>query len=130
MDLLERENVERLESIANSLNAAHALEHEMNQILAEDGLRLNLWRIMHALATTPGMLMGELASRLTIPAATVSRLIDELTDGAIVFRRPAPDDRRKAVVYLSRAGYERLERASALFAPRLAHLSSVMPSAV
>jgi DNA-binding MarR family transcriptional regulator len=117
-DVTERASVP-LAELAEGIDAARKLDRRLNAILAEDGLRLDLWRIMQSLALQPGMLMSEIAVKLTIPAGTVTRFVDELSDATLVFRGPSPEDGRRTLVYLSRAGRERLERASTLLAARL-----------
>ena len=108
-----------LNDLSRFLTRARRLSRVLNSVLAEDSLREDLWRIMHAVSQSHGMLMGEIADTLALPPATTTRLIDELSDHGIVFRRPAPDDGRKAVVYLSRLGQERLDRVEALLRARL-----------
>lgn len=108
-----------INDVADTLNSARRLERDLNSALAEDGLRVDLWRILFTLSQSPGALMGELSDSLAIPAASLTRLVDELADTGLVFRRPAPDDRRKAGVYLSRLGHERLARASAVIGSRM-----------
>jgi DNA-binding MarR family transcriptional regulator len=105
--------------VIDVLNTARCLERDVNSALVEDGLRVELWRILYTLSQSPGALMGELSTTLAIPAASLTRLIDELSDSGLVFRRPAPDDKRKAGVYLSRMGSERLLRSSAIVASRV-----------
>jgi DNA-binding MarR family transcriptional regulator len=112
-------SVRELSELAQLLTQARRLGRALNAVLVEDSLRDDLWRIMHALAESHGMLMGEIAESLVMPPATATRLVDELGDLGIVFRRPSPDDGRKAVVYLSRAGEERLQRVEAMLQARL-----------
>ncbi|MFF1255164.1 MarR family winged helix-turn-helix transcriptional regulator [Pseudarthrobacter sp. NPDC058329] len=111
-----------IDELAQFINASRVLDRTLNAILAEDGLREDLWRIMHALAQQPGMLMGEISEKLTLPAATTTRLVDQLADNGLVFRRPAPEDGRKAAVHLSRTGHERLSRVASLISARSASL--------
>lgn len=111
--------------IINVLNSALRLERSVNSALAEDGLRSDLWRTLYALSQSPGVLMGELSEALAIPAASLTRLVDELSDDGLVFRRPAPEDKRKIGVYLSRIGSERLARSSAIVSSRVQNDASI-----
>ncbi|MGB4136380.1 MAG: MarR family transcriptional regulator [Microbacterium sp.] len=108
-----------LDEIVRTIESARRLERTLNAALAEDALKADQWRVLHALAHSPGALMGELAERLVIPAASLTRMVDELADRGLLFRRPAPDDRRKAGVYLSRLGHEQLARASSIISARV-----------
>ncbi|MGW1712585.1 MarR family winged helix-turn-helix transcriptional regulator [Streptomyces sp. NPDC002156] len=109
---------DEVEALEQLLNAARLLTRGLNEILAEDGLTVDLWRIMHVLAKRPGLLMGEVAKSLTIPNATTTRLVNQLVDSGLAYRKPHVDDSRKAVVYLSRTGRERLARATSLVGAR------------
>lgn len=116
-------NVRSPDDIARRITEGRHLSRTLNLALAEDNLREDLWRIMHALSKTQGMLMGELAELLVLPPATTTRLVDEMVDSGMVFRRPAPEDGRKVGVYLSRSGAEKLQRAEALLEARCQLLS-------
>ncbi|MEU1159678.1 MarR family transcriptional regulator [Streptomyces sp. NPDC005921] len=112
--------------IARLATAARALSRELNTILAEDGLREDHWRVMHLLAQSHGLLMGEISQSLVLPPATTTRLVDELTDSSLVFRRPQPEDARKLAVYLSRMGQERYDRTVSLMNARSEHLRRLL----
>ncbi|MFE2942986.1 MarR family winged helix-turn-helix transcriptional regulator [Streptomyces sp. NPDC059255] len=117
------------DGIARLTAAARGLSQLLKAILAEDGLREDQWRVMDALAHTHGLLMGELARTLVLPPATTTRCVDELTDLGLVFRRPQPEDARKFVVYLSRTGYERYDRALSLLEAHRAELTELLGGA-
>lgn len=118
-------NVRNPDDIAHRITEGRRLSRTLNLALAEDNLREDLWRIMHALSKAQGMLMGELAELLVLPPATTTRLVDEMVDSGMVFRRPAPEDGRKVGVYLSRSGAERLQRVEALLEARCLDANSV-----
>ncbi|WP_106215727.1 MarR family winged helix-turn-helix transcriptional regulator [Kineococcus rhizosphaerae] len=103
-----------IDELATITNAARGLNRQLAALLSEEGLREDLWRILHALHRTQGALMGELANELHLPPASVTRMVDELVEQGWVFRRPLPEDGRKAAAHLSRAGRERFDRASAV----------------
>lgn len=107
------------EELAEILGAARRAAHEMNLILAEDGLREDLWRILMRLSQADGVSMGDISVSQAIPSATTTRLVDELTDSGLVFRRPSPDDGRKAIVHLSQRGIEKLQRANTLLSAHM-----------
>lgn len=105
--------------LANLIDAARRLSRQLGAVLAEDGMREDTWRALHSLQQSPGLLMGELADALTLSNATVTRLVSELADNGLVFRRPGDDDGRKAVVYVSRTGLARLDKLNRLIESRL-----------
>jgi len=108
-----------LDTLESFVSTARQLSRELNAVLAEDGLREETWRAMRLLAQRPGLLMGEIAEGLTISNATATRVINDLADGGLAFRRPGDDDGRKAVVFLSRIGVDRLTRVDALVEARV-----------
>jgi DNA-binding MarR family transcriptional regulator len=82
--------------------------------LAEDGASLDVFRLMRCLAAGPGRSMGDLVAVLSLPAATLTRLVDGLVDGAEAYRLPDPDDGRRVRVHLSARGRTRLARLEGL----------------
>jgi DNA-binding MarR family transcriptional regulator len=107
-----------MDELARYLTTARLVSRRLNSVLAEDGLREDLWRVMYALAQQPGLLMGEVAEMLVLSNATVTRLVAELADSGLVFRKPG-EDRRTATVYLSRIGHQRLSRVTSLLESRM-----------
>jgi DNA-binding MarR family transcriptional regulator len=107
-----------VDGLARYLTTAKLVSRRLNSVLAEDGLREDLWRVMHALAEQPGLLMGEVADILGLSNATVTRVVAELADSGLVFRKPG-EDRRTATVYLSRIGHQRLSRVTSLLQTRM-----------
>jgi DNA-binding MarR family transcriptional regulator len=116
-----------VDELARYLTTAKLVSRRLNSVLAEDGLREDLWRVMHALAEQPGLLMGEVADILALSNATVTRVVAELADSGLVFRKPG-EDRRTATVYLSRIGYQRLARVTSLLHARM--LAAPVPGTV
>jgi DNA-binding MarR family transcriptional regulator len=116
-----------VDELARLITSVRAVERSLNAVLAEEGLRTDVWRIMHLLATRPGLLMGEISEALALPAANTTRCVDELVENGFAFRRPSPDDGRRIVVHLSRAGHERLKRTSSLISSRLAAVLESVP---
>jgi DNA-binding MarR family transcriptional regulator len=115
--------------IARLATAARALSRELNTILAEDGLREDHWRVMHLLTRSHGLLMGEISQGLLLPPATTTRLVDELTDSGLVFRRPQPEDARKLAAYLSRTGQAKYDRTLSLLHARQEELGRLLGEA-
>lgn len=86
----------------------------LGEVLAEDGSTVDQWRVLRALGDGGGHLMGELAARLVVPQPSLTRLVDQLSDQSLVYRRQGDQDRRRVEVYLSRQGRTRLGRLEAL----------------
>jgi DNA-binding MarR family transcriptional regulator len=88
-----------------------ALEQELHD---EQDLALTDYDVLVQLATAePRRLrMSELADRLLLSRSGVTRLVDRLAADGLVERTTCDDDRRGQWAQLTRAGYERLRRAS------------------
>jgi DNA-binding MarR family transcriptional regulator len=82
--------------------------------LAEDGVTVDQWRVLRVLADGEGHRMGRLATALVVAQATLTRLVDSLSDQALVYRRQSDVDGRRVTVHLSRQGQARLVRLDAL----------------
>ncbi|MFQ1000854.1 MarR family winged helix-turn-helix transcriptional regulator [Modestobacter sp. SSW1-42] len=102
------------------------VERAVSAVLAEDGGTLEGYRVLRALAVTPGCAMGGLVTRLQLPGPTATRVVDGLVDAALVYRLPDPEDRRRVVVHLSAAGRTRLARWEALVEAREAALARAL----
>lgn len=65
------------------------------------GLSAAQWRLLFRAAREPGLPQARLAEILQIEPISVSRLLDRMEDADLIERRPAPDDRRVRLVFLS-----------------------------
>lgn len=79
-------------------------------VLAEDGFTVDQWRALRGLADGEGHPMGDLAESLQIAPASLTRVMDGLADGGLVFRRQPTSDRRRVTVHLARRGVANLQR--------------------
>lgn len=83
---------------------AHRLTRERERALAASGLNIDQWRVLTLLADGAGHPMNEIAEHAMVPAPTLTKIIDRLTDSALVYRRPDRSDRRRVLVLLSELG--------------------------
>jgi DNA-binding MarR family transcriptional regulator len=118
-------HLDQVAELDHFINVARRVSRAVNAVLAEDGMREDTWRVLHLLARRPGLLMGEVAEAVTASNATVTRLVNELVDLGLVYRKPGPDDGRKALVFLSRLGQDRLRRVSSLLESRMSALQAM-----
>lgn len=84
--------------------------------LAAEGMSVEQGRILRALSDGHGHSMSDLAEAVLMPHPTVTKAVDRLVDGALVYRRQDVTDRRRVAVYLSDRGRElvaRLDRRAA-----------------
>ena len=93
---------ERLTTLLH--RAAHALTESFHAQLRPRGVPMPIWRVLAQLADTDGVGITELANACLFKQPTLTKVIDRMERQALVERRPAPDDRRKVLVFLTDAG--------------------------
>jgi DNA-binding MarR family transcriptional regulator len=86
--------------------AERSLRRRLDPALAEAGLTFDHWRIMTVLLARPGIRMSAIADEAVLPAATLTRHMDQLVARAMVVRRIDPGDKRRVVAALSPMGEE------------------------
>jgi DNA-binding MarR family transcriptional regulator len=96
--------------------AERAVNRGLAAGLLTEGVSVEQWRILRALSDGHGHSMGDLAEAALMPHPTLTKAVDRLVDGALVYRRQDALDRRRIAVYLSERGMalvDRLDQASA-----------------
>ncbi|MEU5695860.1 MarR family transcriptional regulator [Actinosynnema sp. NPDC020468] len=84
--------------------AARAVTARVEQVLSPEGLTLDQWLVLVALAGERGLTMSDLTARTTASGPTLTRVVDRLVATAVVYREVDPEDRRRVRVYLSPRG--------------------------
>lgn len=80
------------------------LEAEIEDRLRPEGVPIEQFRILRALAAGDGQAMGELAEAVLVDSPTLTKIIDRMVSNALVYRAPEPKDRRKVLIFLSTKG--------------------------
>ena len=93
----------------NSTNdyLAHLLaqaNRRLNKQLSDKGVPLDQWRILSVLFESDGMTMRALADAVSMHRPTMTKVVDRLVAGALAYRVPDPNDRRKVRIFLSDQG--------------------------
>jgi len=103
----------------SSPDLAHLLSHaerclgrRLAAILAEEGCSVDEWRVLSAVADGQGHPMSEIADHALMPAPTLTKLVDRMVAGNLVYRRPDPGDRRRVLLYLTARGRILYQRAA------------------
>ncbi|MGW3094447.1 MarR family winged helix-turn-helix transcriptional regulator [Streptomyces sp. NPDC001102] len=98
-------------SEASSPDLAHLLSHaerrvgrRLAAVLAEENCSVEEWRVLSAIADGQGHPMSEIADHALMPAPTLTKLVDRMVAGNLVYRRPDPDDRRRVLLLLTGRG--------------------------
>ncbi|MEU0919071.1 MarR family winged helix-turn-helix transcriptional regulator [Streptomyces cyaneofuscatus] len=73
---------------------------------------VDAWRVLDLLSGDEGRSMTALAEDAALPAPTLTKLIDQLVDQNVVFRRVDPADRRRVLVQLTPRGLRRRRQLS------------------
>lgn len=70
------------------------------------------WRVLDLLSGDEGRSMTALAEDAALPAPTLTKIVDQLVDQNLVFRRVDPTDRRRVLVQLTPRGLRRRRQLS------------------
>lgn len=79
-------------------------EQQIEAALADDGLRLEDWRVLDHLAGAGRSSMAGLSAAALLTGPTLSRTVDRLASRGLAYRSPGVQDRRQVLVALSRRG--------------------------
>ena len=76
----------------------------IEQALGRSGVTLEQWRVMCCLSDGTGHPMSEIARSALVPAPTLTKHVDRLSERGLVYRRPDDRDRRKVLVFMAARG--------------------------
>ncbi|MBN2146294.1 MAG: MarR family transcriptional regulator [Anaerolineales bacterium] len=92
----------RLDSLLAQVSRLH--HYRARELLEGFGLHRGQPPVLFTLWEQEGLTHSELASRLQITPATITRMIQRMEKAGFVQRKPDPDDQRISRVYLTDAG--------------------------
>ncbi|MET7947125.1 MarR family winged helix-turn-helix transcriptional regulator [Micromonospora sp. NPDC005324] len=84
--------------------AERLLSRRLGAVLADDAISIEAWRVLCLLADGQGHPMSEVSAEASLPPGTLTKLVDQLVDRNLVFRRIDPIDRRRIRAYLTTRG--------------------------
>ncbi|MFG1914616.1 MarR family winged helix-turn-helix transcriptional regulator [Micromonospora sp. NPDC048898] len=90
--------------------AERLLSRRLGAVLADDALTIEAWRVLCLLADGQGHPMSEVSAEASLPPGTLTKLVDQLVDRNLVFRRIDPIDRRRIRAYLTARGRREHDR--------------------
>jgi DNA-binding MarR family transcriptional regulator len=76
----------------------------VQSVLEEFECSVEAWRVLDLLSDGQGHNMTALADHAFLPAPSLTKLIDQLVDQNLVFRRVDPADRRRVLAHLTPRG--------------------------
>ncbi|MFF9148325.1 MarR family winged helix-turn-helix transcriptional regulator [Streptomyces sp. NPDC014861] len=97
----------RHQDLLHLLTRAERLSaRRLQTVLGAFDCSLEAWRVLDLLADGQGHTMTALAEHAFLPAPTLTRLVDQLVDQNLVYRRADPADRRRVLAALTPRGVE------------------------
>lgn len=96
--LFDRSILASITSVERRLTAALAPD------LERQGVSVEQWRVLDYLDSREGRTMRDIAVAVTVPAPTLTKLVDRLVSSNLVHRRSDPQDRRRVLVLLTPRG--------------------------
>jgi DNA-binding MarR family transcriptional regulator len=85
-------------------HAERLLARRLTAVLEAEGHTLDTWRVIGVLSDGEGHFMTELADRVFLPPASLTRLLDHLVEENLLYRRVDDADRRRIRAYLTPRG--------------------------
>ncbi|SER09285.1 DNA-binding transcriptional regulator, MarR family [Streptomyces sp. yr375] len=82
----------------------------LQSVLDEFDCSVEAWRVLDLLSDGQGHHMTAVADHAFLPAPSATKLIDQLVDQNLVFRRIDPADRRRVLACLTPRGLRRWQR--------------------
>jgi DNA-binding MarR family transcriptional regulator len=104
--------------------AERLLAGRMSALLEREHCTLEEWRVLKILSDGHGHIMTEIADFAMLPAPTLTKLMDRMVSGNLVYRRADERDRRRVLAYLAEPGRARYERVSELLSAAEAGLAA------
>ncbi|MGW7169658.1 MarR family winged helix-turn-helix transcriptional regulator [Streptomyces sp. NPDC054884] len=79
----------------------------VQSVLDEFDCSVEAWRVLDLLSDGQGHHMTSLADHAFLPAPSLTKLVDQLVDRNLVYRRVDPTDRRRVLAHLTPRGVQR-----------------------
>ncbi|MEU8241379.1 MarR family transcriptional regulator [Actinoplanes missouriensis] len=103
--------------------AERLLARRLADILDAERCTTDAWRVVSALADGKGHFMTELSDLASLPPGSLTRLVDQLVEENLVYRRGDDVDRRRIRVHLAARGRRLHERVSQQISARVGELA-------
>lgn len=109
-----------LHSLLNQAN--RQVTSELRRIVGAEGLPAEFWRVLDIMADEQGRSMSELANEAGMLMPATSKLVDRMTEAALLQRSADPQDHRRVMLHISDFG---LQKAAALRKDVLEHQTRI-----
>ncbi|HEY0276482.1 MAG TPA: MarR family transcriptional regulator [Paenirhodobacter sp.] len=109
--------------------ANRLLEEDLARRLQPGGIAVEQFRVIKSLEQEGSLSMGELADKVLVEPATLTKIIDRMTADNLVFRLPDSKDRRKVKVSLAPAGIAMSKKLFDVADAHEEHIAQILPTA-
>ncbi|BBH66702.1 hypothetical protein ACTI_33870 [Actinoplanes sp. OR16] len=99
--------------------AERLLARRLADILVAEDCTPDAWRVVQVLADGKGHFMTELSDLAFLPPGSLTRLVDQLVEDNLVYRRGDDVDRRRIRVHLAARGRRLHDRVAERFRERI-----------
>lgn len=96
-------------------NVSHLHRMRIHQLLESHGLYRGQPQLLRELWHEEGLTQTDLAARLQITPATVTKMLQRMEKAGFIHRKPDPDDQRVSRVFLTEAGRAVKDEVDAVF---------------
>jgi DNA-binding MarR family transcriptional regulator len=80
---------------------------ELRRVAGAEGLPVEFWRVLEVLADERGRSMSELADQTGMQMPATSKVVDRMTEAALVQRSADPTDQRRVMLHISDFGIQK-----------------------
>ena len=107
-----RRNSKRLPAgptLHSLLNQAHReATSELRRMVSTEGLPVEFWRLLEVLADEQGRSMSELADQAGMQLPATCKLVDKMTEAALIQRSADVRDNRRVILHISDFGLQKV----------------------
>jgi DNA-binding MarR family transcriptional regulator len=94
-----------LHSLLNQ--ASRQMTSELRRVVSAEGLPVEFWRVLEVMADERGRSMSELAAAIGMQLPATSKVVDRMTEAALIRRSADPDDQRRVILHISDFGIQK-----------------------
>jgi DNA-binding MarR family transcriptional regulator len=85
---------------------------ELRRMVSAEGLPVEFWRVLEVLGDEQGRSMSQLAEQTGMQLPAMSKLIDRMTEAALVQRSVDAADQRRVILHISDFGLQKVKALS------------------
>jgi DNA-binding MarR family transcriptional regulator len=88
--------------------ASRQVTTELRRVVGTEGVPVEFWRVLEVLADERGRSMSELAEEAGMQMSATSKLVDRMTEAALIQRSADPEDQRRVILHISDFGLQKV----------------------